>query len=87
MRELTYGLFDSLSLAERREDIAPNLDYELERFEQESGRAVRFNKESLRTFLAFAESPATQWHGNFQRSQCCCNPYGDFGGPRENQGY
>lgn len=53
-------------LAERREDIEPNLDYELERFAQRTGRNVRFNSEARRRFLTFAESPDTAWSGNFR---------------------
>ena len=41
-------------LAERREDIEPNLDYELEQFRQRTGTAVTFSSEARRLFLAFA---------------------------------
>ena len=54
------------ALAERREDIAPNLDYELERFERETGRKIRFNKEARERFLRFAEAPDSAWRGNFR---------------------
>ncbi len=53
-------------LADRREDIAPNIDYELERFSQLSGRHVSFNKEAREKFIAFAFDPANQWPGNFR---------------------
>ncbi len=53
-------------LAQRREDIAPNLDYELERYAEREGVRVTFNKEARDCYLAFAEGPAAQWRGNFR---------------------
>jgi transcriptional regulatory protein RtcR len=53
-------------LRERREDIAPNLDYELSRFAESEGRAVRFNKEGRETFLTHATHPGEPWSGNFR---------------------
>jgi transcriptional regulatory protein RtcR len=53
-------------LADRREDIAPNLDYELEQFRRRSGTAVTFSLEAKQVFLAFACSPAAKWPGNFR---------------------
>ena len=49
-----------------REDIEPNLDYELERFAARSGRKVTINKEARQQFLSFAESPAATWPANFR---------------------
>ncbi|MFN0053185.1 MAG: RNA repair transcriptional activator RtcR [Planctomycetales bacterium] len=53
-------------LAERREDIAPNLDFELERITASTGRKVTMNKESRQRFLEFAESPSARWSANFR---------------------
>ncbi len=53
-------------LAERREDIAPNLDYELTQFAAKTGTVVRMNKEARERFLQFAESPASAWKANFR---------------------
>ena len=53
-------------LADRREDIAPNIDYELERFSQASGRHISFNREAREKFIAFALDPKTRWTGNFR---------------------
>jgi transcriptional regulatory protein RtcR len=53
-------------LAERREDIAPNLDYELDQFRRRSGTAVTFSTEARRAFLAFATAPDARWPGNFR---------------------
>ena len=53
-------------LKERREDIPPNLDYELDRFAEMSGTTVRFNREARERFLAFAVSEEAAWSANFR---------------------
>jgi transcriptional regulatory protein RtcR len=53
-------------LAERSEDIEPNLDFELERWSREQHQRVTFNREARARFLAFAMSPEAQWSGNFR---------------------
>lgn len=58
--------FDLPGLAGRREDIEPNLDFELERHAREQGRRVRFNLEARRRYLAFASSSEAAWLGNFR---------------------
>lgn len=58
--------FDLLGLAQRTEDIEPNLDFELERYARENGERVRFNVEAKRKYLDFALSPAARWQGNFR---------------------
>jgi len=58
--------FELPGLANRREDIAPNLDYELERFAQENDRRIQFNAEARRQFLAFATSHEAVWRSNFR---------------------
>ena len=58
--------FSLPGLADRREDIEPNLDYELERFSERTGRHVSFNREAREAFMRHALSPATRWAGNFR---------------------
>ncbi len=53
-------------LAERREDIEPNLDFELERWAREQHQRVSFNRESRASYLRFATSPEATWAGNFR---------------------
>jgi len=53
-------------LRERREDIAPNLDYELEQHTRRTGVRVTFNREARERFLAFTASPAATWERNFR---------------------
>jgi transcriptional regulatory protein RtcR len=58
--------FELPALRERREDLAPNLEYELRRFAETEGRQISLNKEARAAFLTFAEAPDTPWHGNFR---------------------
>lgn len=53
-------------LAERMEDIEPNLDYELERFAEKTGKHIRFNREARGLFLALAMGEKAAWRGNFR---------------------
>lgn len=53
-------------LAERREDIEPNLEYELERFARDNGRRVGMNAEARQRFLDFANTSAASWKANFR---------------------
>ncbi len=53
-------------LAERREDIAPNLDYELDRISQEQGVRITMNREAQQRFLQFALSSNATWLANFR---------------------
>lgn len=53
-------------LAERKEDLAANIDFELERFARGHHRQVRFNKEAREAFLKFARSPEARWSANFR---------------------
>ena len=54
------------SLAQRPEDIEPNIDYQLAQQSTELGRKVSFNKEARQKYLHFATSPAAKWQGNFR---------------------
>ncbi len=53
-------------LAQRREDIEPNLDFELERASREQGTQIRINAEARRRYLDFATSGQARWPGNFR---------------------
>jgi transcriptional regulatory protein RtcR len=63
---LNLWTFTLPGLARRPEDIAPNLDYELDRHAQREGERITFNKEARSRYLAFATSPAARWPGNFR---------------------
>lgn len=66
LARLNVWTFALPGLSERREDIAPNLEYELERFAERHGRKVTFNKEAREMFLKFARSPEAAWRANFR---------------------
>lgn len=53
-------------LAERREDIEPNIDFELKLFEERENLRVEFNSEARKLFLRFALSSDSSWKGNFR---------------------
>ncbi len=63
---LNLWTFQLPGLKERREDIEPNLDFELSRYERNYGERVRFNREARARFLAFATSSEAIWPGNFR---------------------
>ncbi|MEO0463777.1 MAG: RNA repair transcriptional activator RtcR [Pseudomonadota bacterium] len=63
---LNLWTFQLPGLADRREDIAPNLDYELERHAEREGNRVTFNTEARAAYLTFAEGPNAAWQGNFR---------------------
>jgi transcriptional regulatory protein RtcR len=58
--------FELPALRQRREDIEPNLEFELERFARANGKQASFNKEARKAFLKFAEAADTTWSGNFR---------------------
>ena len=58
--------FQLPGLADRREDIEPNVEYELQRFTEKSGKHITFNKEAKAEFMRYAMDPATSWRGNFR---------------------
>ena len=58
--------FQLPGLRERREDIAPNLDYELEQHTRRTGVRVTANREARERFLSFAASPEATWERNFR---------------------
>jgi transcriptional regulatory protein RtcR len=56
--------FSLPALRERVEDIAPNVDYELERFARETGRRALFLHDARQLFERFARAGA--WKANFR---------------------
>ncbi len=53
-------------LAERPEDIPPNLEYELSRYAERENARVTFSREARQNFLRFSTSPEATWSGNFR---------------------
>lgn len=54
------------SLAERPEDIEPNLDFELAACLARTGQSVTMSREARGRFLSFATSREAVWSGNFR---------------------
>ncbi|PTT43078.1 transcriptional regulator [Acidovorax sp. HMWF018] len=53
-------------LAQRPEDIEPNVEHLLVRAGTELGRSVRFSNEARAAYLRYAQSPEALWNGNFR---------------------
>ncbi|MBK1880319.1 RNA repair transcriptional activator RtcR [Pelagicoccus mobilis] len=53
-------------LSDRKEDIEPNIAYELSRYAEDHGRQAIFNKEAKRAYESFATNPESKWTGNFR---------------------
>nr|WP_269473622.1 hypothetical protein [Citrobacter freundii] len=51
--------------AQRREDIAPNVEYELQRFSNSKQTQIRFDKEAALP-ICICLLPQAQWRGNFR---------------------
>jgi transcriptional regulatory protein RtcR len=66
LARINLWTFRMPGLRDRREDIEPNLEYELDQFARRTGRRVTFNKEARRRFLDFAVSPGAVWRANFR---------------------
>jgi transcriptional regulatory protein RtcR len=54
------------ALRDRREDLEPNFDFELERYAQRSGSHVTCSREARTRFLRYAGSAEALWNGNFR---------------------
>ncbi|MDO6964615.1 RNA repair transcriptional activator RtcR [Rhizobium alvei] len=63
---LNLWTFRLPALSDRKEDIEPNLEFELRRFLEREGQAVTFNKEARQRYLQFATSPEAVWSANFR---------------------
>ncbi len=66
LARINLWTFSLPGLAERREDIEANLDYELQRYSDRTGTRVSIAKEARQKFLRFAESSEATWNANFR---------------------
>lgn len=53
-------------LSERREDIEPNLDFELQQLSDATGHRIRMSREARTAFLKWAQSSDALWSANFR---------------------
>lgn len=66
LARLDLWSFHLPGLAERREDIEPNLDFEVAQYTARTGRAVRLTAPARRRFLHFATSEEARWSASFR---------------------
>jgi transcriptional regulatory protein RtcR len=66
LARLDLWTFRLPGLAERRDDIEPNLRWELSRRAAATGDNVTLSREAEKRFLDFARAPAALWKGNFR---------------------
>ena len=66
LARINLWTFQLPGLADRREDIEPNLDFELDRIGTATGRKISMTREARVAFLRFANSPSALWSGNFR---------------------
>jgi transcriptional regulatory protein RtcR len=63
---LNLWTFSLPGLRERREDLEPNIDFELKRYAEREGSQAAFNREARQRYIAFAASPEATWSANFR---------------------
>lgn len=66
LTRLNLWTFTLPALNERREDIEPNIEFELNKVEQSLGKKVGFNADAMKQYMRFSTDPGTLWPGNFR---------------------
>ncbi|EDY17195.1 regulator of RNA terminal phosphate cyclase [Chthoniobacter flavus Ellin428] len=66
LARINLWTFQLPGLAQRSEDIEPNLDHELESAGKRAGRRISMAKDVRAAFLKFARSPEARWSANFR---------------------
>ena len=66
LARLNLWTFRLPGLANRPEDLAPNLDFELAEFTRKHGTRVTMSREVRDRFLDFGRAPAARWTANFR---------------------
>ena len=66
LARLNLWTFHLPGLKDRREDIEPNIDYELRKFTEDNNQNTSFNKEARDKYLKFALSSKASWSANFR---------------------
>ncbi|HEY0706638.1 MAG TPA: RNA repair transcriptional activator RtcR, partial [Polyangia bacterium] len=66
LARINLWTFTLPGLRERPEDLAPNLNFELERVGQARNQRLTMSTEACERYLSFARSPAALWTGNFR---------------------
>ncbi len=66
LARLNLWTFSLPGLKDRREDIEPNIEFEMKRHAEREGAHVTFNREARARYLAFAASPESEWRASFR---------------------
>lgn len=66
LARLNLWTFSLPALKDRREDIEPNIDFEMARLAERDSQNTTFNREARERFLAFARSAEAVWSANFR---------------------
>ncbi len=66
LARLNLWTYQLPSLKDRREDIEPNIDYELQQYCQQYAQNISFNKEARDKYLKFCLSSEAIWSANFR---------------------
>lgn len=66
LARINLWTFRMPGLAERRADIDPNLDFELQQFTRQHGTKITISKEARDAFIRFAQDPSSSWAANFR---------------------
>lgn len=66
LARLKFWEFTLPGLRERPEDIAPNIDFELQLHSRKLGKPVSFSSEAREAYIKFAMSSESRWTANFR---------------------
>lgn len=66
LARINLWTFSLPGLADRRDDLDPNIDFELNQFAKATGRKITMNKEARALFLRFGLDAGTSWKANFR---------------------
>ena len=66
LARINLWIYDLPGLKDRIEDLEPNLDHELQKYERDYGLHVTFNREARKAYLEFAAGSRALWTGNFR---------------------
>jgi transcriptional regulatory protein RtcR len=66
LARINLWTFTLPNLAQRRDDIEPNIAFELEQLARSTGSQMRFNKQAMTAYMTFARSPLATWQANFR---------------------
>lgn len=71
LARINLWTFHLPGLSQRREDIEPNLDFELDLFARKTQQHITMSREARAEFLRFAQSSEAKWSANFRDLNAC----------------